>query len=280
MGGVAVAGVVAFVVASGSERTPDPQPVANVVVPPDSAAPPPPSPVPEPAIEQPSALSAARASTNVPPPPPKDAFDEHLETARQAFAAGQYARAVTAAEQALGLRRADPAALALVVRAACKLEDSAKAIRHAKYVAAARRKALVTECTADGVALDPEAFAWTDGATRKWTGAWANQGWRFTFTLELTRNALELGGAFTWRLDEAPPDQRQDNVGQSAKEFLRGTYEPAAGRVRVRGVGMSAPDVIGLDSYDLKIAADGLISGKTRTNAGNWSGRISAILVK
>jgi hypothetical protein len=44
----------------------------------------------------------------------------------------------------------------------------------------------------------------------------------------------------------------------------------------VTGHRASDPTLIGLDSYDLKIAPDGSISGKTRTSEGTWTGRISA----
>ncbi len=277
LGTIVVAGVIVGVAVT---RDSEPGTAASVAA--GASDNPPPTPPPT--------AAAAPALVPAPAPPmsaeaevalkPADRFDEHLASAAKWAESGNDARALGAAEQALGLRRGDQRAATIAVRAACNLKDSASALRYAKHLSSPQRKKLAAACAAHEIALEPDLFAWKTGETKKWTGAWANAGWQYTFTLQLTRSGLALEGAFLWRLDEAPAGQPRDNVGKSASEFLRGTYEPARGRVRVAGTGMSEPGVIGLDSYELTLAADGLISGKTRTNAGNWTGRISAVLLQ
>lgn len=119
----------------------------------------------------------------------------------------------------------------------------------------------------DGGSVEP----WKDGSTRKWEGTWTRPGApAFSFLLTLSRTGNQVTGEFFWR--------NQVNNGTGI-ESVQGIYDPSSSRISMRGTKISNPGVISKDEYQLKLESDLSISGSTKTNNNDWSGRITGRLI-
>ena len=126
-------------------------------------------------------------------------------------------------------------------------------------------------------AIEDFRRAWPDATTRRWSGMWSKTGWRFAFSLTLTRNRINLDGAFRWQLAEAPPGSPlQNRIGASGQEMVRGTVDIATGVISLAGYGVDDPSLLSPDHYELRLSPSGSLSGSTKTWEGTWGGVLVA----
>lgn len=116
-------------------------------------------------------------------------------------------------------------------------------------------------------------------------GTWTRLGTGYIFDFDLklehgTGNKVQ--GYFDWKFvqyDENDPfsvSYYKDKVGLTAREYVKGTYEPASKTYHVTGYAKDDPDtIISLDEYLLKLDSNGDIGGET-SSKNTWLGRINA----
>lgn len=124
---------------------------------------------------------------------------------------------------------------------------------------------------------------------QQFQGNWTKLGttYNFEFDLQIRHtdgNAVE--GVFHWRVvnyDENEPASKayyEEKIGLTAKEFVRGTYNPKSGEFLLKGYKKEDPNlIIGIDDYKIKMDENGDIGGDTKA-AGTWLGRINGKEVK
>ncbi len=120
--------------------------------------------------------------------------------------------------------------------------------------------------------------------TSQFTGTWTklNTTYVFEFDLILKHQANgQVEGYFSWKVvqyDKKSPSSKQyyeDKIGMTAKEFVRGTYNPKTKEYQLHGYKKEDPNqIIGTDNYRLKVDQNGDIGGKTQSH-GPWKGRIN-----
>lgn len=116
-------------------------------------------------------------------------------------------------------------------------------------------------------------------------GTWTRlgTGYVFDFDLKLEHGAgNKVQGFFDWKFvqyDEKDPfsvSYYKDKIGLTAKEYVKGTYDPATKTYHVTGYAKDDPDaIISLDEYLLKVDGNGDLGGETRSQ-NTWLGRINA----
>jgi len=116
-------------------------------------------------------------------------------------------------------------------------------------------------------------------------GTWTRigTGYVFDFDLRLEHGAgNQVQGFFDWKFVQYDPDDPfsvsyyKDKLGLTAREYVKGTYDPATRTYHVVGYAKEDPEaIISLDEYLLKMDGDGNIGGETRSQ-NTWLGRINA----
>ena len=118
----------------------------------------------------------------------------------------------------------------------------------------------------------------TISPTGKWKGDWSTT----TGTLldiEITLNDTNnngLDGQIKWTLRKTARPDKTDKIGLSATEFVRGTFDPAAGAIKMSGYRKDDPDtvLVMLDDYKLTISPDGKSLTGLARNGGKWNGHL------
>ncbi len=120
-------------------------------------------------------------------------------------------------------------------------------------------------------------------------GSWTKIGTTYVFEFDLYLNHRDnnvVTGHFDWkvvRFDEKSPQSRdyyKPKLGKTAKEFVRGTYNPTTKEYFLKGYKKDDPNwIISTDEYRLKLDEYDDISGKTKSN-NTWKGRINGNAVK
>jgi hypothetical protein len=120
-------------------------------------------------------------------------------------------------------------------------------------------------------------------------GAWTMIGttYVFEFDLYLKHDANNnVVGHFDWKVakfDEHSPsskDYYQPKIGKTAKEFVRGTFNPATKEYVLKGYKKDDPHmIISTDHYRLKLDENGDIGGDSKAH-NTWKGRINGKEVK
>ena len=125
------------------------------------------------------------------------------------------------------------------------------------------------------VAAQPAA---TFNPTGKWKGEWTtDSGTLLDIEISLTdsqNNALD--GQIRWTMRRTARPDKTDKIGLSATEFVRGSFDPATGSVKMSGYSKDDPNnvLVMVDTYKLNISADGhALSGLAR-NGGKWNGHL------
>lgn len=131
------------------------------------------------------------------------------------------------------------------------------------------------------------ATSWL-GATAQphlFQGSWTRLGtnYRFDFELHLEHGAgNSVEGYFNWKFvqydenDSFSVSYYQDKIGATAKEYVRGSWNPADRTYRLKGYKKDDPHaIIALDEYLLKVDGNGDLGGDTRSH-DSWLGRINA----
>jgi len=114
------------------------------------------------------------------------------------------------------------------------------------------------------------------GGEQRWRGTWAGDGgWEYSYVLHLTRRGSALSGYFEWTLRVAADASMTSRVGQSAREYVRGTLDATNCTVALTGYRRTDTTLIGLDQYSITLAPTGGLDGRTRGGVPYWSARIN-----
>jgi hypothetical protein len=114
-----------------------------------------------------------------------------------------------------------------------------------------------------------------------WQGTWSGEGFTYNNVTTLTWGVgSTIQGQIVWTLRSVPEGSKYDvyraKIGQSATEFVKGTVDEFTGYTK-----NDPQDVIGLDSYRLRVSRDkNTLSGSTYTNNKDWGGVFMATRVK
>lgn len=130
-------------------------------------------------------------------------------------------------------------------------------------------------------------FTSTSGSnsTKKYNGTWTRTSTTYVYDFDLilkTKASNKAEGFFVWTLvnydenSEASKNYYAHKVGKTAKEYVRGTYNPSAREYTLEGYKKDDPNqIIGIDSYKLTVDKSGNIEGTSKTG-GSWTGIIKA----
>lgn len=115
-------------------------------------------------------------------------------------------------------------------------------------------------------------------------GAWyGDDGYVFTFTslLSYATNGTAVDGVLNWTLKSTPTGSPLSNrIGNSAREFVRGTFDPVSRRLDLSGYMVDDESLLSTDVYRITVAADGkTLSGITRGNSGAYKSTIAASII-
>lgn len=120
--------------------------------------------------------------------------------------------------------------------------------------------------------------------TKQFKGTWTkiNTTYIFEFDLILKINKTnQVEGYFNWKVvqsdekDSFMQEYYEPRLGKTAKEYVKGTYDPVKGVYKLRGCKKDDPhQIIALDTYELAEDKAGDVGGKTFAN-GTWLGRIN-----
>ena len=120
-------------------------------------------------------------------------------------------------------------------------------------------------------------------------GNWTKLGTTYDFSFDLYLRHTEgnqVEGVFNWKFvhyNENEPNSRsyyEEKRDLTAKEFVRGTYNPQTKELHLRGYKKEDPHlIIGIDEYRLKVDDNGDIGGKTKAH-GSWKGRVNGRAVR
>lgn len=139
------------------------------------------------------------------------------------------------------------------------------------------------------LALVVPVLAAAQGAPRsaingRWAGFWVSyssesQGFLYEATMTLAVGANNaVDGRIDWVLRKSPRAAEQAKVGMTAVEFVRGSYDPRGGVIRLAGYRKDDPNnVIGLDRYHLVVSDNGRVIGGITESQGSWQGSLSTL---
>jgi hypothetical protein len=114
--------------------------------------------------------------------------------------------------------------------------------------------------------------------TGRWTGEWSTKSGTLLdieISLAETRN-YGLDGQIRWTLRRTARNDKLDKIGLSATEFVRGSYDPVTGSVRMTGYKKDDPYnvLVMLDEYSLKVSPNGRKLTGVARNGGKWNGSL------
>jgi hypothetical protein len=122
------------------------------------------------------------------------------------------------------------------------------------------------------------------GQTIKYTGTWTKvqTSYVFDFDLILTmKESNQVEGYFLWKIihydenDLLSKEYYESKIGLTAKEYVKGSYDPQSRAYFLKGYMKEDPHaIIGIDTYKLKVDENENLSGTTNAN-GSWLGRIN-----
>lgn len=122
-----------------------------------------------------------------------------------------------------------------------------------------------------------------DSQSLHFTGTWKKIGTTYSFNFNLSLQHFEnnqVKGHFDWtviRYDEGSKLSEahyKNKLGLQAREYVKGSFNPDSREYYLKGFRKDDPhNIIGLDTYRLKIDRAGNIYGDTHAN-NSWKGRI------
>lgn len=122
------------------------------------------------------------------------------------------------------------------------------------------------------------------GQNKHFQGTWTKVGTTYVFEFDLHLEHSkdnQVTGFFKWQVtgmddkSKFSQDHYDSRLGTTAKEFVKGTFNPATKTYKLSGYKKEDPNlIISLDHYILKIDEKGDIGGNTRAH-GTWKGRIN-----
>jgi hypothetical protein len=115
-------------------------------------------------------------------------------------------------------------------------------------------------------------------ASGKWKGQWSTDSGSmldFELTLSDTQNN-GVDGQIKWTLRRTVRPDKMDKVGQSAIEFVRGTFDPVTGSLKMSGYSKDDPNsvLVMIDDYKLTVSQDGKTLTGVARNGGKWNGHV------
>lgn len=131
-----------------------------------------------------------------------------------------------------------------------------------------------------GSVASPVRTLSSDELATDWSGTWTgDSGYRFTFKLHVERRGKDnrdVEGWFEYTLTQTPDGGRHsDRIGDSAREYVRGRYDPTARYLTLRGYRVDAPQFLVTDEYRIQINPGGRgFEGTTRGASYRWDNRI------
>jgi hypothetical protein len=87
---------------------------------------------------------------------------------------------------------------------------------------------------------------------------------------------MALDGSIRWTMRQTARSDKNDKIGLSATEYVRGTFDPTTGVINLTGYSKDDPNnvLVMVDVYKLQISTDGRkLTGKAR-NGGKWNGKV------
>lgn len=129
------------------------------------------------------------------------------------------------------------------------------------------------------IAPSPTLSSSATGLNGTWQGDWTNPaGYLYTCEIILkVDQSNNIDGYINWILQKSPRADEQAKIGLSAREYVKGTYDPQTRLFTFSGYEKDdLYSIIGLDNYKLTLSADNnTLSGITEDN-GPWDGQITA----
>ncbi len=127
-------------------------------------------------------------------------------------------------------------------------------------------------------------FTGLSAQTYQFQGSWIKLNTTYVFEFDLILNhskSNNVEGHFIWqvvRYDEGSflsKSHYADKIGLTAKEFVKGRYNPSKKVYFLDGYRKEDPNnIIGLDTYRIKVDKNGDIGGNTKAN-NSWKGIIN-----
>lgn len=111
-----------------------------------------------------------------------------------------------------------------------------------------------------------------------WKGSWDSpNGSVYAATVELTVTSDgTVDGAISWTLTATRREDLQPKVGQSGIEYVHGTYDARCRVLALAGYKLDDPrQILGMDRYELILAANGGGLGGVTENNNAWTGMLS-----
>jgi hypothetical protein len=113
--------------------------------------------------------------------------------------------------------------------------------------------------------------------TATWHGFWiALEGWVYEADMVLAVDGgNNVTGSIQWTLRQSPRLNEQDKIGKTGVEYVKGTFLPDAGAVRMEGTLLDDPNhILGVDKYRLILSDDATVLGGITWHHGPWTGQI------
>jgi hypothetical protein len=115
-------------------------------------------------------------------------------------------------------------------------------------------------------------------ASGKWRGQWSTDSGTlldFELTLSDTPNN-SVDGQIKWTLRRTVRPDKVDKIGQSAIEYVRGTFDPTTGSLKMSGYNKDDPNnvLVMVDDYKLTVSPDGKTLNGQAKNGGKWNGHV------
>ena len=131
----------------------------------------------------------------------------------------------------------------------------------------------------------PPFFAYRlDAQIKHFKGNWTKLETTYDFKFDLYiqfTSGNQVKGVFHWEVMnydenlEWSKEYYREKIGDAAKEYVRGTYNPKTKQYILKGYKKDDPNlIIGLDLYRLKENENGDIDGDSKTN-NTWKGRVN-----
>ncbi len=117
------------------------------------------------------------------------------------------------------------------------------------------------------------------GLTGRWQGQWSSPfGTTFSANVYLESTGTNNGvqGQINWTMKNTPQGSKQSNVGLTAVEYVKGSYNTETRMLTMEGYRKDDPNnIVSLDKYRLVLAGDNSSLGGATWNHGRWRGRLS-----
>ena len=114
------------------------------------------------------------------------------------------------------------------------------------------------------------------GQKKIFTGVWTKINTTYSFEFDLflkIKEGNKVEGYFLWKVVQYDKNNKfsenhyQNRIGKTAKEYVKGTYNPSAGKYHLKGYKKDDPhSIIGIDTYEITEDKKGRIGGTSNTN--------------